>query len=418
MLAGALGLTACHVTGTFRCELDEQCRIGDTVGLCEINGSCSFEDASCPSGWRYDPMAATADGECTPMLDIAHVAPADEATFTGTDDVTWDGTVVIDTLAMTIDPPLPEGATFRTVTQELGGPELALLEVRRLTSTAMIQVVGTRPLVIAARAEIDFAGDLDVSAHGLFAGPGGSAGGQGPGVGGVGMASAISSLDSGGGGGGFGEVGGGGGSAIYLTDAPPAGAGGASFGDASLTVLVGGSGGGTSSVACKFGGAGGGAVQLTAGLAISMTGSMRAGGGGGEGGGKNGGMPCPTHTSGAGGGAGGAIYLQASRITGTGVLAANGGGGGGGADTSPNADGGPGEDATIDHGGSAGVSTGPTSGAGGVGGSVGAPAATAMVLMVQNGNAGGGGGGVGRIFLDVPDTETIELRASPMYMRR
>jgi hypothetical protein len=424
MLAGVMGASACqYATGTFHCERDEQCRIGDTVGLCELDGGCSFDDATCPSGWRYDPIAAVNAGECTLPLDIAHVAPADEATFTGTADLTWDGIVVIDTLAMTIDPPLPEGATFRAVAQELAGPELALLEVRRLTSTAMIQVVGTRPLVIAARAEIYLDGDLDVSAHGSVAGPSGSASGLGQGVG-VGGVTGANNLDSGGGGAGFGEAGGDGGTAMNGAATALPGARGATYGEASLPVLLGGSGGGPSAAPCRLGGAGGGAVQLTTGLLLEISGSVRAGGGGGAGG--NGALPgcSPTYSGGAGGGSGGAIYVQAPRIGGGGVLAANGGGGGGGTFDLMSSGGPAGDDATGLGVAAGGVYTGgivggyTNGGVGGAGGAAGVPAATAPTIVDTNANAGGGGGGVGRIFVDVPDTEIIELQSSPMYTRR
>ena len=46
-------LSACQVTGTFECGLDEVCRRGNDLGVCEVEGYCSFGDAACPSGRRY-----------------------------------------------------------------------------------------------------------------------------------------------------------------------------------------------------------------------------------------------------------------------------------------------------------------------------------------------------------------------------
>lgn len=42
----------------FTCERDEECRLGDVVGLCEHDGFCTFEDSSCESGFRYDDEAS------------------------------------------------------------------------------------------------------------------------------------------------------------------------------------------------------------------------------------------------------------------------------------------------------------------------------------------------------------------------
>jgi alpha-tubulin suppressor-like RCC1 family protein len=57
----ALALTAaalgCRVHRTFACERDEQCVGPGELGRCEPVGYCSFADASCPEGRRYDELA-------------------------------------------------------------------------------------------------------------------------------------------------------------------------------------------------------------------------------------------------------------------------------------------------------------------------------------------------------------------------
>ncbi len=45
--------TACRITGTFECGIDDACRRGDDLGMCEVEGYCSFGDDECPSGRRY-----------------------------------------------------------------------------------------------------------------------------------------------------------------------------------------------------------------------------------------------------------------------------------------------------------------------------------------------------------------------------
>lgn len=46
-------VTACRITGSFECGLDEVCRQGERFGVCEVEGYCSFGDPACPSGRRY-----------------------------------------------------------------------------------------------------------------------------------------------------------------------------------------------------------------------------------------------------------------------------------------------------------------------------------------------------------------------------
>lgn len=46
-------LSACRITGEFECGTNEACRRGDEVGVCEVEGYCSFGDAACASGRRY-----------------------------------------------------------------------------------------------------------------------------------------------------------------------------------------------------------------------------------------------------------------------------------------------------------------------------------------------------------------------------
>jgi hypothetical protein len=66
-------LAACRYTGAFTCELDEECRARGAIGRCQLdNGFCTFNDATCPSGFRYAESAG--DGlanQCSelPMAD-------------------------------------------------------------------------------------------------------------------------------------------------------------------------------------------------------------------------------------------------------------------------------------------------------------------------------------------------------------
>lgn len=55
----ALAASAVHCgdAGEFVCEANTQCVSGETQGVCEVSGYCSFADSMCPSGQRYGSQA-------------------------------------------------------------------------------------------------------------------------------------------------------------------------------------------------------------------------------------------------------------------------------------------------------------------------------------------------------------------------
>jgi hypothetical protein len=190
------------------------------------------------------------------------------------------------------------------------GSLVALFATRlfRLDAGITLTVTGALPLVIVAFDRVEILGKLEAGARDVAGVAGGFAGrdivkdrGNGPGAG-------QASLVGGGGGGSYCGRGGKGGSGN---------AGGAQYGSPEVSPLVGGSSGASGGVWGS--GAGGGAVQLVAGIGITITGtaSINVGGAGGM-------------QSGGGGGSGGALLLEAPAILVAGVLAANGGGGGSG----------------------------------------------------------------------------------------
>ena len=69
--------TGCRYTGAYTCERDDQCRSRAAAGTCQLPaGACSFPDATCPQGQRYDDTAGDSAGQCiegVPMVDAATV---------------------------------------------------------------------------------------------------------------------------------------------------------------------------------------------------------------------------------------------------------------------------------------------------------------------------------------------------------
>ena len=272
-----------------------------------------------------------------------------------------------------------------------------------MISIGSLHVTGSRALVVLASREITVATLLDVSAHGVAAGPGAIVGYTGSASGDYVNAA----------GGSFGTAG----------AADPRGSDtiAATYGDPSLVPLVGGmigqDGGGDNGLnrngSGGSGGGGGGALQLSAGVQLTIDGAIEADGGGG-----NGGISSGEQCGGGGGGAGGGVLLEGASVVIDGRVRANGGGGGGGG--GEGGYGGPGYDGegsdmfTTSHGGGGAPSMGcPLEGY--IGGGYGGDGATGSGSATYGGYggsvvgciggpdwgcAGGGGGGLGRIAVN------------------
>ena len=364
----------------------------DGAAIDATDGDAPATDASTIDARPLDasPTDASIDGMAPPVV-VAYLAPADA--FVGTGDLTV-GTTTLNTDSLTFTPTitLPPGASLTAVLQQ-AGTSVAVLHVRDLTINGVLSVRGSRPLAIVAGGTVRIIGTIDAAAD--LARPGAGGFTMGPTAGGAGLING--SNDSGGGGGGNGRVGGRGGNVAGV--GPIGGAAGGQIGPGTTTELRGGSGGGAGARTCvpaATGGAGGGAVLVYAATAISVTGTISAGGGAG-----NSGENCTGTNGGSGGGSGGHIDLQSPSIVGGGRLAANGGSGSGAAGSSGGGSGDPGENARLDMtpaiGGTGG--TGSPPGTSGGNGAAGVTEATNGGDLPTNGNTGGGGGGAGVIVL-------------------
>lgn len=346
--------------------------------------------------------------------DVPHLPPDYESAGKGPWVVT--GLVHVDTKAMTITPPPPDGVEIAITSQDPSGPDVMIVRASDITIDGTLDVTGTLPLAIVAMT-ITVNGVIDASATLDTAGPGGGSPGAVTASNGV---HAGTLHDSGGGGGGFGTagtkggtVGNGAGCADPLANG---GAPGPVLGTDTLEVLEGGGGGGNGSPGfCNTppGGGGGGAIQLSAleRLEIAQNSVISAGGGGGAGGDY---CVALDAGSGGGGGAGGAIYLDAPIVSLAGTIAANGGAGGSGAFGPLTLDGLAGADALA--------ALAPALGGvkRGDGGMPGGRGATAMHAAKPGGsldcdaNGGGGGGAVGRIVVRSLEPATVSGIMTPV----
>jgi hypothetical protein len=315
------------------------------------------------------------------------------------------------------------GIGYRNVAQMGGAPNVGVFAVAGLTLPANMKLTftGAAAFALASAGDVTIAGTVDASCSRGVVGPGGSAGGaggsDGSGSGGGKAGASMPGMNpvggAGGGGAGFGDIGGTGAAGMAMMTTPSGGI--YALEDASGTlVLVGGSGGGGGGNMGAAGGGGGGAIQFSIDGALSVSGTIDAGGCGGAAGSSGAG--------GGGGGSGGAIVLEAATITltPTAIIASNGGGGSGG-DA-----GGVGGDALPSTTAAAGGAPGDNGGGGGSGGARGPRPG---VHNTEGTNApvpkmgppinfgGGGGGGTGRIlFRSTTQVNDQAMAVSPDFV--
>ena len=226
------------------------------------------------------------------------------------------------------------GVNFTGVDDPNSGAAVFDFNTIVIGSSVIVNATGLRPLALLSRGNLNVAGQINVSADGQTAGPGGGDGGttraSGGGIGGGGPGTVtsippFSSIASGGaGGGGFGGAGANGNSITYFGQTAAGGRGGIQYGDLQLH-LQGGSGGGGGGIgSCQphSGGGGGGAIELGAVFNVGVVrgGSINA----------NGGDASVSSDENGGGGSGGGILIHAPVVslgttTAPGILSAVGG---------------------------------------------------------------------------------------------
>jgi hypothetical protein len=86
------GSTGCLRRTSFHCEVDSDCAsLGNGTGACEPTGYCSFADADCDSGARYDRSAGDHAGTCVGDVSDPDAAVPDGGLPTALHDVCLEG---------------------------------------------------------------------------------------------------------------------------------------------------------------------------------------------------------------------------------------------------------------------------------------------------------------------------------------
>lgn len=372
----------------YACEITTDCASGR---VCD-RGFCVLGEA--PADVLPDTIDARVI-DCT-ELGSRHFDACMLPAPTGGLDLSMPGVYTYNTAAATLTDPGGNVSTPPNLVVPSG--RVISIDALAISAGTTLRAVGAQPLIVASWGSITVGGTIEVTSVAVADGAGANPAGcamHPPGV-----AQGNTNGAGGGGGGGFGGAGGRGGTG---DDSTNGGLGGAPIAQPLLLGGCPGSRGGTADQIGGVGGSGGGAIQLTARLDITISGTVTAGGGGGKG------APLPGNAGGGGGGSGGMIGLEAPivMVAATGVLAANGGGGGQGA--SQSALGATGVDglasairatggATLAAGGQGGLGSGGLTVVGGLGQGDAAD------------GAGGGGGGAGFIAIKSP-TRTLASTA-------
>nr|HEX4315938.1 hypothetical protein [Kofleriaceae bacterium] len=346
VLLGTLAVAACHFHGGN--APDDSAPPRDAGGDAAVDAFVPLIDApALCSTWHatgFDPCSLGSPGAALELT-----AAGSPYTY----DTTDAGGVLTDKMNQQV-------ATSQLTLAQSGGPTLAVLSVDgfQLDTGATLNVIGTKPLLIASWDALLVSGTLDAGSHTTETDPtkhvqqttqlGAGAGSASECTTGDGVPGLAAVHTGGAGGGGGGALVGGGGSGgsgdTSCADAQgngktpcprTGGAGGLGLGVPEVIrggcagAATGAAGDGVSAPATAttvaLGGGGGGGVQLSARTTLTIGGELIAGGAGGAG------APQGSAVGGGGGGAGGYLALDAPMVTVTGIVAANGGGGGGSA---------------------------------------------------------------------------------------
>ena len=359
------------VDSTSACPANQPLRCdGDKLVRCNSDGTSEVTEAcplGCSSTTQHCNDVAPSNGLAS-YIDMSSGEPDVDLGMMATIN-TDNGTVVVDGKSVTVRSAL---------VAQTSAPTILVFIVHSLTSEN-VTITGNNAFAVVSDGDIAIGGVFAASADLNTPGPGRfndstCIGGSSVGV---------SSTFSGAGGGGFGTAGGSGGSATNTADNSAGGAGGSPTGNPTITPLRGGCDSGRYGPGAGVAGTAGGAIQLVSRTKITISGVVAANG-----------------SSFTGGGSGGGILLEAPLVNVTGTMVANGGAGAGGC-LLPQV----GENGHLDAAPAIGGGTG-CGGLGANGGNGGAgtvPAGKGINVSISDSSdvfGGGGGGGVGRIRIN------------------
>lgn len=389
VLAAAAGCGFPTPSEDYACTTNADCA-GHAGTVCGTSGYCVVSASGSDAG-PSDTVDGTTPFDCHQWTPLPmHFDPCMIPVPSGDLILSTAGTYRYDTTTGTLT--APGGGTSQPPHLIVRGAQLISVSSFQLAATANLRVVGDKPLIVASWSSIDVSGVIDLTSNLTELGAGAN-----PVECGSHAAIAGTSNSGGGGGGGGGGFQGTGGTGGKGNNTTVGGLGGGPVAPPSLLGGCAGAAGGAGSTPGALGGGGGGAIELAAHDSITINGAINAGGSGGHGATTNL-DDSSSGPGGGGGGSGGMIFLDATNLDGSGVIAANGGGGGEGADSSAGQL--PGQDGmtglasnTPARGGAQNVA-----GDGGTGSSAVTLDGGAGTLDATDGG-GGGGGGAGYIVV-------------------
>ncbi len=287
------GQDACEGDERVVCNADgeitftESCAYGCDSGRVECNECVPSQMAcegdtqvTCGADGRVDSQRScllgcyAAEGRCYEFVP-ANLTAGDLTAGTADLSVTDPAAaVVIDTTActVTVDGADETSAAARTASQA-NGVDLCVLPYRNVVLYAPVTVGGDGALALVASGQITISNEVDGSAYGAQAGPGGASAGDG--YAGNGQEPSCTQYEGGGGGGGGNAAAGGdGGDDKDSSPLRLGGDGGPAIGDASLSPLYAGGAGGECGARPGSAGGGGGAIQLAAGVRVRLSVTM------------------------------------------------------------------------------------------------------------------------------------------------
>src|SRR6185503_20211590 len=142
------------------------------------------DDSECMTMSRdADADTGTDAKDGTTFMDVAHLPAVTDAMLTSTSTITLP-TTTINTMTGSVQPALPAGVRVLASVAQDTGQNVMVIQAATITIAGALTVVGDKPLILVATADIVVTSTIDASASAETQGPGGGPPAAGAGAGG------------------------------------------------------------------------------------------------------------------------------------------------------------------------------------------------------------------------------------------